>query len=184
MVGGGSGEKGENLAGAAEARVAWSRVEARAPQSMRALMQEAYGSHDASRCVARREISFSVSCSVKANHQRRVLASMGEPAKGMERTSTFAGMWRAEASRRGGGRESRAMGRRGEASAAVNCSRWRLGDRAENGCARVPVGSGAREGPTHGVRGGGRTVDGCGRRLWCGMGEGGVGRGWAGGGKE
>ena len=84
-------------------------------------------------CVVRREISFSVNCSVKANHLRRGLASMGEPARGMERTSTFAGMWRAEASRRGGRWESRAMDRRGQASAAVNCSRWRSGDRAENG---------------------------------------------------
>ena len=41
MEGGSSGEKGEMWARAAEARVAWSRVEARAPQSMRALMQEA-----------------------------------------------------------------------------------------------------------------------------------------------
>ena len=92
---------------------------------------------------------------------------MGEPARGMERTSTFAGMWRAEASRRGGCWESRAMDRRGQASAAVNCSRRWSGDRAENGCAMVPVGSGAREGPTHGVPGGGRFVDGCGRQSWC-----------------
>ena len=41
----------------------------------------------------------------------------------------------------------------------------------------VPVGSGAREGPTHGVLGGGRSVDGCGRQLWCVMRVGGVGRG-------
>ena len=41
MEGGRSGVKGEMWARAAEARVAWSRVEARAPQSMRALMQEA-----------------------------------------------------------------------------------------------------------------------------------------------
>ena len=41
VEGGRSGEKGEIRARAAEARVAWSRVEARAPQSMRALMQEA-----------------------------------------------------------------------------------------------------------------------------------------------
>ena len=120
--------------------------------------------------------------SVKANHQRRGLASMEEPARGMERTSTFAGMWRPEASRRGGCWESRAMDRRGQASAAVNCSRWRSGDRAENGCAMVPVGSGAREGLTHGVPGGGRSVDGCGRQSWCVMRVGGVGRGgWAGG---
>ena len=51
--------------------------------------------------------------------------------------------------------------------AAVNCSRGRSGDRAENGCAMVPVGSGAREGPTHGVPGGGRSVDGCARQSWC-----------------
>ena len=102
----------------------------------------------------------------------------------MERTSTFAGMWRVEASRRGGCCESRAMDRRGQASAAVNCSRWRSGDRAKNGCAMVPVGSGAREGPTHGVPGGGSTVAGCGRRLWSGVGEGGwwVGEGGGGGG--
>ena len=109
---------------------------------------------------------------------------MGEPARGMERTSTFAGMWRAEASVRGGCCESRAFDRRGQASAAVNYSRWRSGDRAENGCAMVPVGSGAREGPTHGVLGGGSTVAGCGRRLWSGVGQGGVGSGRAGGGKE
>ena len=101
---------------------------------------------------------------------------MGEPARGMERTSTFAGMWRAEARRRGGCCESRAMDRRGQASAAVNCSRWRSGDRAENGCAMVPVGSGAREGLTHGVPCSGRTVAGCGHRSWGGSGE------WAGGG--
>ena len=101
----------------------------------------------------------------------------GGAGKGMERTPTFAGMWRAEASRRGGCCESRAMDRRGQASAAVNPSRWRSGDRAENGCAVVPVGSGAREGPTHGVPGGGSTVAGCGRRLWSGVGEGG---GWVG----
>ena len=70
---------------------------------------------------------------MKANHLRRGLASMGAPARGMERTSTFAGMWRAEASRRGGCWKSRAMDRRGQALAAVNCSRWRSGDRAENG---------------------------------------------------
>ena len=109
---------------------------------------------------------------------------MQEPARGMERTSTFAGMWRAEASRRGGCWESRAMDRRGQASAAVNCSRWRSGDRAENGCAMVPVGSGAREGPTHGVPGGGRSVDGCGRQSWCGMRVGGVGRGGRAGERE
>ena len=64
-------------------------------------------------------------------------------------------------------------------SAAVNCSRWRSGDRAENGCAMVPVGSGAREGPTHGVPGGGRFVDGCGRQSWCVTRVGGVWSGWA-----
>ena len=128
-------------------------------------------------CVVRRDISFSVSCSVKVNHQRRGLASMEELARGMERTSRFAGMWRAESSRRGGCWESRAMDRRGQASAAVNCSRWRSGDRAENGCAMVPVGSGGREGPSHGVPGGGRSVDGCGRQSWCVMRVGGVGRG-------
>ena len=57
----------------------------------------------------------------------------GGAGEGMERTFTFAGMWRAEASTRGGCWESRAMDRRGQASAAVNCSRWRSGDRAENG---------------------------------------------------
>ena len=103
---------------------------------------------------------------------------MGEPARGMKRTSTFAGMWRAEASRRGGCCESTAMDTRGEASAAVNCSRWRSGDRAENGCAMVPVGSGAREGLTHGVPGSGSTVAGGGRRSWRGSGE------WAGGGSR
>ena len=95
---------------------------------------------------------------------------MEEPARGMERTSTFAGMWRAEASRRGGCWESRAMDRRGQASAAVNCSRWRSGDRAENGCAMVPVGSGAREGPTHGVPGGGRSRAGLWGSVACGGG--------------
>ena len=104
---------------------------------------------------------------------------MGEPARAMERTSTFAGMWRAEASRRGGCWESRAMDRRGQASAAVNCSRWRSGDSAENGCAMVPVGSGAREVPTHGVPGGGRSVDGCGRQSWCVVRVGGGWSGWA-----
>ena len=39
--GGRSGEKGEMWARAAEARLAWSRGQAQAPQSMRALMQEA-----------------------------------------------------------------------------------------------------------------------------------------------
>ena len=41
--------------------------------------------------MVRREILFSVSYSVKANHQGRGLALMGERARGMERTSTFAG---------------------------------------------------------------------------------------------
>ena len=68
-------------------------------------------------------------------------------------------------------------GQEGPCVAAVNCSRWRSGDRAENGCAMVPVGSGAREGLTHGVPGGGRSVDGCGRQSWCVMRVGGVGRG-------
>ena len=39
--GGEVGGEGGNVGKGAEARVAWSRVEARAPQSMRALMQEA-----------------------------------------------------------------------------------------------------------------------------------------------
>ena len=104
---------------------------------------------------------------------------MGEPARGMERTSTFAGMWRAEASRRGGCWESRALDRRGQATAAVNCSRCRSGDRAENGCAMVLVGSGAREVPTHGVPGGGRSVAGCGRQPWCVVRVGGGWSGWA-----
>ena len=101
---------------------------------------------------------------------------MGEPARGMERTSTFAGIWRTEASRRGGSCESKAMDRRGQASAAVSCSRWRSGDKTENGCAMVPLGRGAREGLTHSVPGSGRTVASGGRRLWRGSGE------WAGGG--
>ena len=42
----------------------------------------------------------------------------------------------------------------------------------------VPVGSGAREGPTHGVPGGGRSVDGCGRQSWCVMRVGGGWLGW------
>ena len=69
--------------------------------------------------MVRREISFSVSCSVKANHQRRGLASMGEPARGMERTSTFAGMWRARGQQawgllgvQGDGQEGPGVGRR------------------------------------------------------------------------
>ena len=89
---------------------------------------------------------------------------MGEPARGMERTSTFTSMWRAEARRRGGCWESRAMDRRGQASAAVNCSRWRSGDTAVNGCAMVPVGSGAREGPKHSVSRSGKTAAGGRRR--------------------
>ena len=76
---------------------------------------------------------------------------MGEPARGMERTSTFAGMWREETRRCGGCCESRATGRRGHASAAVNCSRWRSGDRAVNGCAMVRAGSGACEGLKYGA---------------------------------
>ena len=48
----------------------------------------------------------------------------------------------------------------------------------------VPVGSGAREVPTHGVPGGGRSVAGCGRQSWCGVGVGGVGRGGRAGGRE
>ena len=83
--------------------------------------------------VVRSEISCSVSCSVKVNHQRRRLDSMGEPGRGMERTSTFAGMWRAEMRRRGGCCESRATGMRGQASAAVNYSRRRSRDKAVNG---------------------------------------------------
>ena len=79
------------------------------------------------------------------------------------------------------------MDRRGQASAAVNSSRWGSGDRAVNGCAMVPVGSGAREGPTHGVSGSGKTVA-IGRRRWrCGSGErarGESGRAWWGGGKK
>ena len=41
----------------------------------------------------------------------------------------------------------------------------------------VPVGSRAREGPTRGVPGAGRSVDGCGRQSWCVMTLGGGGRG-------
>ena len=48
----------------------------------------------------------------------------------------------------------------------------------------VPVGSGAREDPTHGVPGGGRSVAGCGRQSWRGVGVGGVGRGGRAGGRE
>ena len=68
---------------------------------------------------------------------------MGETATGMESTSKFAGMWRAEGSRSGGCCESRAMDRRGQESAAVKRSRWRFGNRAVNGCAMVPEGRGA-----------------------------------------
>ena len=35
-------------------------------------------------------------------HHSSRLDSMGEPARGIESTSTFAGMWRAETSNRGG----------------------------------------------------------------------------------
>ena len=40
------------------------------------------------------------------------------------------------------------------------------------------------EGPTHGVPGGERSVDGCGRQPWCGMRVGGVGRGGRAGERE
>ena len=43
----------------------------------------------------------------------------------------------------------------------------------------VPVGSGAREVPTHGVPGGGRSVAGCGRQPWCVVRVGGGWAGWA-----
>ena len=61
-----------------------------------------------------------MSCSVKANHQRRRLDWRGEPARGMESTSTLAGMWRAEASNRGGCYEPRAMDKKGQVSAAAS----------------------------------------------------------------
>ena len=101
---------------------------------------------------------------------------MGEPAIRMERTSTFARMWRAQASRRGGCCESRAMDRRGQASAAANCSRWSSGDRAENGCAMVPVGSGAIGGSD--TRRAGNWGYRCQRRAPVVAWVGGVGRGW------
>ena len=110
---------------------------------------------------------------------------MGEPAGGLERTSTFADMRRAETSRRGGCSESRAMDRRGQASAAINCLRCRSEDRAVNGCAIVLVGRGAYVGLRHGGQGGGRIVAGAVHRRWRRAGErtaGSVGRVLQGGG--
>ena len=43
----------------------------------------------------------------------------------------------------------------------------------------MPVGSGAREVPTHGVPGGARSVAGCGRQPWCVVRVGGGWVGWA-----
>ena len=57
----------------------------------------------------------------------------GGAAQGMERTSTFASMWHAEMRRRGGCCESWATDKRGQASAAINRSRWRSEDMAVNG---------------------------------------------------